>query len=59
MSLLRRMPLYRLRLGKIRGTGDKGSFFSEGKNDPKGYLFNETPATPDSPRQWEAWEAPW
>lgn len=53
------MPLYRLRLGKIRGTGDKGSFFSEGKNDPKGYLFNETPATPDSPRQWEAWEAPW
>lgn len=41
-----------------RGGGPKESFFSEGKNDPGGLLFNESPPA-DGIRQWESWEAPW
>lgn len=41
-----------------RGGGSKESFFSEGKNDPGGLLFNESPPA-DGVRQWESWEAPW
>jgi hypothetical protein len=59
MSALRRLPLGRLRFAKLRGGGDKGSFFAEGKNEPGGHLFNETPLAPGEKRTWEAWEAPW
>lgn len=44
---------------KIRGGGDKGSFLAEGKNEPTGLLFNESPLAPGQKRKWESWEAPW
>ena len=59
MSLLRRLPLGRMRNLKVRGGGPKESFFAEGKNEPTGYLFNETPLPAGQSRKWESWEAPW
>lgn len=43
----------------MRGGGAKESFFAEGKHEPTGYLFNETPTPPGQTRKWESWEAPW
>jgi hypothetical protein len=44
----------------VRGSSSKESFFSEGKNEPGGLLFNESPPGPGSGgRQWESWEGPW
>lgn len=59
MSYLRRLPLGRMRNMMLRGGGSKESFFAEGKNNPGGYLFNETPTPPGQSRKWESWEAPW
>lgn len=57
--LLRRLPLAARRCGKVRGSGGGGgNFFSEGKNEPGGYLFGEV-NPPGQPRKWESWEAPW
>lgn len=41
----------------MRGSASKESFFSEGKNEPGGLLFNESPQ--QGGRQWESWEGPW
>jgi hypothetical protein len=41
----------------VRGSSSKESFFSEGKNEPGGLLFNESPQ--QGGRQWESWEGPW
>ncbi|CAK0785543.1 hypothetical protein CVIRNUC_008753 [Coccomyxa viridis] len=35
------------------------SFLSAGKNQPGGYLFNETPPPPGQRRKLESWELPW
>lgn len=42
-QLLRRLPLVARRCGKTRGGGGGGSFFAEGKHEPGGNLFGETP----------------
>ncbi|KAL4522456.1 hypothetical protein Ndes2526B_g03401 [Nannochloris sp. 'desiccata'] len=44
---------------KIRGGGEKSSFWAEGKNDPQGLLFSESPLPAGQKRKWESWEAPW
>lgn len=59
MSLLRKMPLGRMRNLKLRGGGGKGGFWAEGKNEPGGLLFNESPLPAGQKRKWESWEAPW
>lgn len=59
MSLLRKLPLTKMRNIKMRGGGNKGSFFEDGKHEPGGYLFNETPPSAGHARKWESWEAPW
>lgn len=60
MSLVRRLALSQLRNIKARGSGGtKGGFFAEGKNEPGGLLFNETPPPPGQSRKWESWEGPW
>lgn len=41
----------------MRGSPSKESFFSEGKNEPGGLLFNESPQ--HGGRRWESWEGPW
>eukprot|EP00884_Botryococcus_braunii_P017126 jgi/Botrbrau1/4097/Bobra.152_3s0046.1 len=59
MSALRRLTLKSLRNWKLRGEHGNEKFWSEGKNDPTGYLFSETPPPPGQSRKWEDWEAPW
>lgn len=59
MSLFRSLRFDKLRHLRIRGGGEKSSFFAEGKNNPGGYIFNETPPPPGQARKWESWEAPW
>jgi hypothetical protein len=44
---------------RIRGGGEKSSFWAEGKNDPQGLLFSESPLPAGQKRKWESWEAPW
>lgn len=55
-QLLRRLPLAARRCSKTRGGGG-GSFFAEGKHEPGGNLFGESPSA--GPRKWESWEGPW
>ena len=57
MSLLRRLPLAARKCTKTRAGGGGGSFFQEGKHEPGGVLFGETPS-PEG-RKWESWEGPW
>ena len=57
--LLRRLPLAARRCSKTRGSGGGGSFFAEGKSEPGGNLFGETPPPPGQSRKWESWEGPW
>ena len=52
MSSLRNL---RPRAGDSHGE----KFWSEGKHEPGGYLFGETPLPPGEKRKWESWEAPW
>ena len=59
MSLLRKLPLGRMRNIKLRAGHEKGSFWAEGKNEPTGLLFNESPPAAGHKRKWESWEAPW
>jgi hypothetical protein len=59
MSLLRRLPLGRLRSLKPRADGPKGGFLGEGHVEPGGLLFNETPPAAGQARKWESWEGPW
>ncbi|PSC69476.1 NADH:ubiquinone ESSS subunit [Micractinium conductrix] len=56
--LLRRLPLTARRCSKTRGSGG-GSFFAEGKHEPSGNLFGETPPPAGQSRTWESWEGPW
>ncbi|KAI7844435.1 hypothetical protein COHA_001982 [Chlorella ohadii] len=58
-QLLRRLPLVARRCGKTRGGGGGGSFFAEGKHEPGGNLFGETPPPSGQARKWESWEGPW
>lgn len=44
---------------KKRGGHSNESFFSEGKHEPGGLIFNETPPKAGESRTWESWEAPW
>lgn len=57
MSLAGRGML-RLRGMKLRAGGG-GKWFSEGKHEPTGLLFGETPPAAGHKRKWESWEAPW
>ncbi len=58
-QLLRRVPLVARRCGKTRGGGGGGSFFAEGKHEPGGNLFGETPPPEGTARKWESWEGAW
>jgi hypothetical protein len=57
--LLRRLPLTARRCTKTRGGAGNGSFFGEGKHEPGGNLFGETPPPAGQARKWESWEGPW
>lgn len=60
MSLFGRASVASLRHIKLRGAhADKGSFFQQGHNTPKGQLFGESPLKPGEKRHWESWEGPW
>jgi hypothetical protein len=59
MSFLRRATPSALRNLRPRADHAKESFFSSGKRDPEGYLFNETPPPPGEKRRLESWELPW
>ncbi|KAK9837686.1 hypothetical protein WJX74_002990 [Apatococcus lobatus] len=59
MSFLRRASTTALRNIRSRAAGPKESFWADGKHEPTGYLFNETPPPPGQSRKWESWEAPW
>jgi len=60
MSFLPRLRPATLRNLRPRaGDSHNNSFWSEGKHEPSGYLFNETPPPPGQRRKWESWEAPW
>ena len=60
MSFLPRLRPAALRNLRPRaGDSHNNSFWSEGKHEPSGYLFNETPPPPGQRRKWESWEAPW
>lgn len=57
---LARVGTSALRNLRPKAGGHKGpGFFSEGTNEPTGYLFGETPPPPGQKRKWESWEAPW
>jgi len=61
MSLLGRLRPSVLRHFKPKA-GDSHAaepFLSPGKNQPGGYLFNETPPPPGEKRKLESWELPW
>lgn len=60
MSFLRRLRVSSLRNLRPRAGDSHGEkFWSEGKHEPGGYLFGETPLPPGEKRKWESWEAPW
>lgn len=59
MSFVRRLSPTALRNIRSRSAGPKESFWADGKHEPTGYLFNETPPPPGQSRKWESWEAPW
>ncbi|KAK9836355.1 hypothetical protein WJX81_008229 [Elliptochloris bilobata] len=60
MSFLTRLRVSSLRdLRPRAGDSHKGGFWSEGKHEPSGYLFGETPPPPGQKRRWESWEGPW
>ena len=61
MSLLGRLRPALLRNFRPKA-GDSHAaepFLSPGKNQPGGYLFNETPPPPGQKRKLESWELPW
>lgn len=58
-TVFRRLALSQLRNTKTKGSGPPGGFFGEGRNNPGGNLFNESPLPPGQKRKWESWEAPW
>lgn len=58
-QLIRRTSPAKLKNLRIRGGHSNESFFSEGKHEPGGLLFNESPPKAGESRAWESWEAPW
>lgn len=61
MSLLGRLRPTVLRNFRPKAGDSHASepFLSAGKNQPTGYLFNETPPPPGQKRKLESWELPW
>ena len=61
MSLLGRLRPSVLRNFRPKAGDSHASepFLSPGKNQPTGYLFNETPPPPGQKRKLESWELPW
>lgn len=57
--MMRRLALHSLRNAKPKAGGPAGGFFGEGRNDPGGNLFNESPLPLGQKRKWESWEAAW